>query len=146
MKTKVFFLICLLSGIGLVQLSAQNGKNGTGSEVFYEVWAPYWIPVYNSEGTLIIDELTQDMAVVHHVEHYKNGVWVWGKCQVSLEAVSVNTGEEFKVHEKDKVDINGDGTCHVNLIGTQGSHYIEIFTIVNFGDLVFVSAKSVGKN
>jgi hypothetical protein len=145
MKTKFLFLFLLFLIAGLTQLSAQNGKNGTGSVVSYKVWEPYYIPVCNNEGT-IVDVLTQDMAVVHHVDHLANGVWIWGKCTVTLEAESINSGEIFKVHETDKVDINGDGTCHVNLIGTQGSHYIETFMIVNFGDLVFVSAKCVGKN
>ena len=31
MKTKTFLLLCLFLGFGLTQLSAQNGKNGTGA-------------------------------------------------------------------------------------------------------------------
>jgi hypothetical protein len=147
MKTKAFLMFCLFLGIGMTQLSAQTGKgkNETGSVVSYKIWAPYWIPVYDSKGTLE-DELMQDEAVVHHIDHYASGEWIWGKCQVSLMAVSVKSGEEFRVHETDKVDINGDGTCHVNLIGSEGSHYIETLMIVNYGDLVFISAKSVGSN
>ena len=29
MKTKTFLLVCLLTGMALTQLSAQNGKDGT---------------------------------------------------------------------------------------------------------------------
>ena len=147
MKTKTFLMLCLLLGIGLTQLSAQNGNNGTGSVSSYYEWTPdYCIPIYNSTGTQI-DLLEQGTVYFHHIGHFINGNFVWGKCQGFGEAES-STGEVFRVQEIDKCDLTeSTGICHVNLIGNQGSHYIETFIINPFtGELTFVSAISVGKN
>jgi hypothetical protein len=146
MKTKIFFTLCLLSGMGLIQLFAQaNGK--TGSVTYDYVWEfNYNIPVYNSNGVQI-DLIDQGTVYYHHIGHFINGVEVWGKCQGFGEAVG-SKGEVFRVQEINKADlIIMTGTCHVNLIGNQGSHYIETFIVdPSNGNLTFVSAISVGKN
>ena len=159
MKTKTFFVLCLLSGLGLTQLFAQNGKNGTGSITYEYVWTPdYCVPVYNSNGVKV-DILGQGTVFFHHVSHFVNWVEIWGKCKGFGEAISVGfeddygniivgTGEVFRVQEIDKCDLTEMlGVCHVNLIGNQGSHYIETFLIDPVtGELIFVSAISVGNN
>jgi hypothetical protein len=46
MKTTTSLLVCLFLGIGMTQLSAQNGKNGTGSTSSYYVWEQFETPVF----------------------------------------------------------------------------------------------------
>ena len=50
MKTKTFFVVCLLLGIGLTQLSAQ--KPDVTKTFSYTVEQGYWAPVYcqNDQG------------------------------------------------------------------------------------------------
>ena len=49
MKTKTLIMVCLLLGVGLTQLSAQNGQNGTGAISYYDGWIDYYIPVYTPD-------------------------------------------------------------------------------------------------
>ena len=59
MKTKALFAVCLLSGIGLTQLSAQ--KPDVTKTFSYTVEQGYWSPVYcqNDQGAFVmIDEIT----------------------------------------------------------------------------------------
>ena len=103
MKTKTFLLLCLFSGIGLTQLSAQNGKDGTGSVP--ERWTrEFPIPV-------VCDGVQVDFLLAplewHHVGHYQKGVWLWCYVQISGEAVSTSgSGEIFTVKLIGKQDNN----------------------------------------
>jgi hypothetical protein len=128
MKTKTFLLICLFLGIGLTQLSAQNGKDVTGS--FTEYYSATWdIPVY-CNGEFM--DILHGSFTVHHIGHYLKGVWLWCKVQCTGEAISEKTGEIFSIKEIDKQinNIQPDGTWlfvdvyHFNAIGNNGTHYI----------------------
>jgi hypothetical protein len=134
MKTKTLLLLCLLSGIGLTQLSAQNGKNGTGSTSEFDVWDAYWIPVFSPDGNQI--DLLEGWATMHNVFYYKDGVWLWRRQQFSGEAVSVGidrisgTGEVFRIMDTFTGDVTTSGVSgggHVNAKGDKGSHYIIFY-------------------
>lgn len=126
MKTKTLLLICLFIGMGLTQLSAQNGKNGTGTITGSDK-ANYDQPIYH-DGVLI-DRLIGTIEF-HYALHFKNGEYDFVQNNISGEVASVNSPfEVFKVHEIDKSAWEED--CikwHFNLIGNMGTHYIGFVT------------------
>lgn len=118
MKTKTIILICLLLGIGLVELSAQT------KTVVLEGSVPngYFLPII-CNGTNV-DYLVGDFS--YHVElHYVNGIPIWQQGQARGELTS-SAGEVFKLKETDKKhNCNGCSmTLNYNLIGNKGNHYI----------------------
>ena len=157
MKTKAFLLLCLLSGIGLTQLSAQSGS---GTEVGRETYFNYWIPVYSSNGDQI-DRLEGDVSV-HNVNHYLHGVLVTFNPTFYGEVTSVGfvnndgvkiggTGEVFSIKDKFKSDLTSTtniGGGHINAKGNQGSHYIIFYEYkydwsVEFPEEIFTFVKAV---
>ena len=125
MKTKTFLLLCLFLGIGLTQLSAQNGKNGTGSATEKATWDTYYldIPVYcNNE---VVDRLIGPVKM-YNVLHYNNGVFLWVNQQYDGEVTSSKPPYEvFTVKDICKYDMTSYiGFGHCNLIGNNGTHYI----------------------
>ena len=123
MKTKTLLLLCLFLGIGLTQLSAQNGKNGTGSVQVKSVWDSYNIPI-----PVICNGEEQDMLVgsvyLHGVMHFKDGVWLWNNVTYFGEVTSKKTGVVYSVKDIFKIstyDLYGFGHC--KLEGSDGSHY-----------------------
>jgi hypothetical protein len=133
MKTKTYFILCLLLGMGLTQLSAQeiplppNGE--TGSVSLYFDWDGYFIPdvPVNCDG-VVTDYLSGNLTY-HQTSHFQNGVNNWCKQQVSGELISQNTGEVFKVKDIWKGDhIALFGTGHINLVGSKGSRYLLNYT------------------
>jgi hypothetical protein len=139
MKSKTLLLLCLFSGIGLIQLSAQawpppppDNKNGTGSVVTLETINGYSVPVFSSNGQLI-DWLAGDVTA-HYVRHYKNGVWLSEIADFYGEVVSVGldfnsgTGEEFSIKDQYKTrDIGLSGDGHFSAKGNQGSRIILFY-------------------
>jgi hypothetical protein len=126
MKTKTFLLLCLFSGIGLTQISAQN-KNGTGSVVTLESFDIYMFsePVFSSDGQ-VIDWLNGPINV-HYVRHYKDSVWASEIGHFYGELASDATDEVFSIDDHYKtreVGVNGDG--HYIAKGNQGT-YLNIF-------------------
>jgi hypothetical protein len=142
MKTKTFLLLCLFLGIGLTQLSAQNGKNGTNGSYSEYFTVDGWTQGAYCNGNQV--DLLMGTLTFHHIGHYLKGDWIWCKTQcVSGELVSIGfkdkdgktiggTGETFSVHEIQKqvnnIQPNGDWLyvdyCHFNLLGNKGTHYI----------------------
>ena len=133
MKTKTFFLLCLLLGIGTIQLSAQsNDKNINRSYAYWlEIPMGGMFPV-TCDG-VDVDWLEYGMNL-HVVAHVQDGVFQWQIFETKWEATSSKTGEIFKGKELDKVIItSGDlpinitapayGTWRVNLQGNMGSRY-----------------------
>ena len=94
MKTKTFLLLCLFSGIVLTQLSAQNGKNGSGN-VKGEGTFPDWrYPVYC--GGVLSDWITIPSLTVEWTIHYVNGVEMWGiNKPKTTEVIMESTGEVY---------------------------------------------------
>jgi len=147
MKTKTLLFMCRLIGIGLTQVSAQKGKNGTGTVTGMYYNTPYDQPIILN-GTLI-DELVGTIQF-HSVVHFKDGEPVWAKSvDIKSEAKSIFFPYEvFRVHEIDKSEWEVFCiTWHFNLIGNMGSHYIGAVTwnfVTNetwFDKLVIVGSK-----
>ena len=114
MKTKTLLLLCLFLGIGLTQISAQNGQKEstkTYSDYFTGKWSD---PVF-CDGVMV-DML--DLTIpVHHIAKYVKGEWLHCFTQGTGTAVSVGfidengnkiggTGEIFTIKEIAKQDNN----------------------------------------
>ena len=88
MKTKLLFLLCLLLGIGLNQVSAQNGRNETGTKTYYATVECYIL--LESNG-VVIGEIAGDIEY-HWRENYVNGEIIWlkasceGNSPISIQA------------------------------------------------------------
>lgn len=127
MKTKTFLLVCLILGVGLTQLSAQNGKNGNGAVSEYYTWDGYYIDLPVVCGEDAVDRLV-GFASSHIINFYKNGVKVGEKQTFSGEVTNSRTGEIFEIKDTYKCDlIDRGGPGHWNLKGDQGSHYIIFY-------------------
>ena len=121
MTTKIFFALCLFMGIAMIQLPAQNGRNGTGTVVwdnYYDIFDPVY---YNGE---LIDFLSGKVTW-HNRDHYVDGVYQYTIATVVGEITSEFTHEVFRINEQDKA-INGYWYSHSNIliVGDKGSHYI----------------------
>jgi hypothetical protein len=132
MKTKTFFLLCLLLGIATVQLSAQgwstspDNKNVTGTLTYNTVWTMdqsnpfyFWPDAPNA-----LTSLTGSMDV--HVQYFfQNGIHEYAKYSVHGEVTSNISGEVFKISEiGTDYDNSGYSMLNFNFIGNQGSHYL----------------------
>ena len=145
MKTKTSLLVCLFLGILMTQLSAQNGKKGSGSESVKWVWDAYYIDIPINCNEAVVDRL-KGSVTVHLIDHYKNGALIWEKEQFDGEATSQETGEVFIV--KDIFEINAvtwGMTGHCNLIGNYGTHYVLTYIYYSATDTFeFVKAVCAG--
>jgi hypothetical protein len=146
MKTKTFLISCLFLGIGLTQLSAQNGKDGTGIYKENIVITEYGgVPAYCG-GEFI--GLLSGTLNAHYTALYQNEELIWCKSQIFGDAVS-STGETFKVKVINKInDIQQTGFVHVNFIGNKGTHYIGSFEVVDYNtwELEIVKAVCPGED
>jgi hypothetical protein len=142
MKTKTFFILCLLLGISFTQLSAQNGKNGTGTLNIWWVWNDYYIDIPVNCDNVDIDRLVGKVTV-HNVNHYQGGEsWVWVKQHFNGEISSATTGEVFKIKDICSSDSPDIATGHINLIGNKGSHFIVTY-IYDMNSDIFSFVKAV---
>jgi hypothetical protein len=127
MKTKTLLLLCLFLGFGLTHLSAQNGKNGTGTiEGEKTATDPYPVLCNGIQTDLLEGEIT-----FHYQMHFKNGVMIFAHARGIGEVVSKKTGEKFIIMEKDPKYKDGldFGLVHLNLRGDNGTHYIFIYRL-----------------
>lgn len=138
MKTKSFLLIfCLFAGAALMSVSAQ--KNDSKSEQFW-VKAYYYTPVF-CDGNWI-DRVEGDL-IIHVVNHYKNGEWVWQNLQINCEATGMLSGEKFKFHMTEKYSsVTGISNWRYNMKGDMGSHFIGSMTY-NYSNGEFTINKTV---
>ena len=123
MKTKTLIMVCLLTGIGITQLSAQpNGINGTGADAYWMTGGVYASVAFNGQW---VDYIEGDIEW-HVVDHYKNGVWQWAIQEGKGVLQSEITGEIFTVSELDKIwnPFPGQWTVNTYLKGDQGNHYM----------------------
>src|SRR5512133_2793128 len=141
MKTKAFFVLCLLAGIVALPLSAQN-SNSSDSKTF-QGWfmSSYWSPVYC--GDSLVDNLSGGTISVHYVAHIEDGKYRWETDQIKGEVQS-QTGETFQIREVDKYTVTDHWvlTWSFNLIGDGGTHYIGTLTL-DYGTGVITVGKTV---
>lgn len=154
MKRKTFLLLCLFLSFGLTQLSAQNGKNGTGTEVFLDTYTgdfDYVMPVCNSNGEVI--DMLAGPITVRYERHYKNGGFLWeishfyGEVEsVGLDFIS-GTGELFSIKDQWKTNTPYfGGSGHYHSIGNLGSQYILSYQYDSDWNFIFVKAVSPGND
>ena len=144
MKTKTLIMLCLITGIGFTQLSAQDlPPNGnTGSVSHFWVWDGYYTDIPVNCNNDDVDRLVGKVTV-HNIDHYKGGELVWVKQQFDGEVTSALTGEVFKVKDILKAEApfaNFPG--HVHLVGNKGSHYM-VFYVYDMNTDIFSFIKAV---
>lgn len=148
MKTKTFIMVCLLSGIGLTQLSAQvpdppDNKHGTGTVVGLHVYEDVeWMAFCNNE---LVDILKGTIYAYYEV-HFNHGNFVFAIHHCRGEAVSTSgSGEFFKIIDiPHKYDPNLEYQYEtVNLIGNQGSHYVATFAWENNEPWGFILVRAI---
>jgi hypothetical protein len=132
MKTKTLIMACLLLGFGLTQLSAQNDKNGNGSNVFWHTWDTYYVFACNSSGE--VTDMLVGPVTCHYVQYYKDGVFLWERARFTGEVVSVGldgqsgTGEVFSLKDHwTTLEIGESGAGHFIAKGDQGTTYIIFY-------------------
>jgi hypothetical protein len=128
MKTKTFLLLCLFLGVGLTQLSAQNGKNNSYNEIWDETWG-WYTPVY-CHGVQV--DYLEGVGEVHVIDHYVNGNWQWEHVYYKNGVGTNETGETFKFTELDKTFYSKsqdtwEWTCDTHVKGDKGSLYNVTF-------------------
>ncbi|MBE0679374.1 MAG: hypothetical protein IH592_11480 [Bacteroidales bacterium] len=134
MKTKTILLACLLSGIGLTQISAQNSRD------VYNWPVPESVVILDVYcGGQIIDQVQNTVPYTLKCrDKYKNGeLSDYNQHLNNIQFVSLMTGELFKLQGHEKGTWNGSvfiGEVTGNLIGNQGHHYItrEVYALDPF--------------
>jgi hypothetical protein len=126
---KAFLLLCFLIGIGLTQISAQNGKNGNEAVPEFNAWDGYYIDIPVQCNYAEVDRLVGKVTY-HVVRFYKLGEFVREITCFTGEVTSTKTGEVFNVKDHWKVDLaNLPGSGHNLLKGNKGSQYIIFYTL-----------------
>ncbi len=115
MKTKLFFMLCLIMGFAITQLSAQKPTE------------KYTFESYIGEPILCDGHVFMVVGWEYGKEvdiYYKDGELKKGMSQVRGELLNEDTGEVFEIHIKYKGDwIDGFVIEHYNLKGNMGNHY-----------------------
>jgi len=150
MKTKTFFFICLLLGIGLTRLSAQPPDplppGVTKTYTWTQEFPDYWAVCYcNGE---LVDNLTGS-GRCGFVVHITDGKLDWYSYHFKGEATgSLNPNEIFEIRENAQplyFDENGNPiyqTINLNYRGNQGTHYIGSLSF-DFGTGEWIINKAV---
>jgi hypothetical protein len=143
MKTKTFLLLCLFLGIGLTQLSAQNGPK----DVKTVVWDnPYYIGEFLYCDGAYVGYMEGPM-VWHLVGHFINGVEVW-EIAHAHGTIQSSWGEVFTVKEVNKEFIPKDGYIigSTNLNGNWGDHFIFRMTFDKDWNIVSIQKEGCPVN
>lgn len=144
MKTKTLIMVCLLIGIGLTQLSAQNSNSGgTKSISWYYTDLGWYTGVY-CDGVMI-DYITGS-GDAHVIDHYKNWVWLWETISFSGTGKSLWTGEAFTFSELDKIYLPKEGatTCTTHVKGDKCALYNLYFVFYDDGTTIVKQAICTG--
>jgi hypothetical protein len=108
MKTKTFFLLCLLLGIGLIQISAQ--ERAISCYVHISIVMPL-----SCENKVLIDWVNVDVDG-HYVMKLNDGDWsnwVWKKWRFTGTLTIESTGEVFNLDYVETYDRPIYGLCNV---------------------------------
>jgi hypothetical protein len=129
MMTKTFFILCLLSGIGLSVLSGQPPvPDGTKTTVFTTKTDGYYGFLYCNN--LKVDDISGS-GVVTIINHYEAGKLIWYTMHFKGEATGTS-GEVFEINEiTNQVHVDADMnpidyTAVFNYRGSLGNHYIGL--------------------
>jgi hypothetical protein len=126
MKTKTLFLICLILGFGLTQISAQNGKNGSGIVRFDFLVVGKSFPVF-CDGVVVDNLYSPTGWTCYTTQHYVNGELTWfrDKPNKDVQMVSENTGEIFSLGGgMDQWHLQNNRLVWFGVfIGQKGTHY-----------------------
>jgi hypothetical protein len=147
MKTKTFFILCLLSGIGLTQLSAQKWPKGSHN-------SPGFAP-YTGEWTIDCGDQVDKLegTVSTHISQFlrpgEDGgdIVVWGVVKVSGTLTSIYAPYEvFNVQEVDKVNrplsTSDTYAWHGIFKGNQGNSY-NVWGHLDYSTGQFLIDKSI---
>ena len=124
MKTKIFLLVCLFMGFSVNQLSAQNGKNGTGTLPFIEtiVENTFEISIMcDGEEDILNFPVSFDLRIRHH---FNNDELIWEKYQLNnVLYTSKISGEIFKAVDFEKTNGKNQFIWLLHLKGNLGNQY-----------------------
>lgn len=95
MKTKFFFVVCLLFCMALFQVQAQHGKNVIGS-VSYNADGPGFFLI-EVNGELV--DYFYGFVTYHYVDHYANGIMVDQRYMDHQVLTSEMTGKTYRTNE-----------------------------------------------
>jgi hypothetical protein len=134
MKTRTFLQVCLFIGMGMTQISAQNGQTGN-TKTYSEYYTASWSDPVFCDGVLV--DWLDCTETVHHIAKFVQGEWLHCFVQGTGTAVSQKNGEIFTIKEIAKQDnnIQPDDTwkwianLHFNAAGNNGTHYIVFATL-----------------
>jgi hypothetical protein len=124
MKTRIFWIACLLTITGITQLSAQNGNIGSGTVYSYRsILENGNIIIYSGKDpvdALLFNQLTKDYMVnMSRGESAFNSFLF-----INQEFTSRKTGEVFKVKGSDDFQgQKGIATTILHLSGNKGDHF-----------------------
>ncbi len=143
MKTKIFLLICFLTGVLTLELSAQKGKNGMGTSTFVDANV--------GVGEFIQLEVVCDGEVVdvlyfpesyecRGMIHFENGEPKWSKYHFNNVPFTSLSGEVFRMQHFEIDTEEGLMIWKTQIIGDKGSHYrIEMARVLETMEIVYVN-------
>jgi len=142
MKTRIFLLLCLFLGIGLMNASAQKGTPYHAyPERVQDGYGCFWV---TCDG-VNVDFIEYAWDGTDIIKFREEGTTLKAICHWKFK--SAITEEEFKAVELINMDVAFDtegnpfhyeGTSRVNLVGDAGSHYkITIYLNMTFPDTIY---------
>lgn len=127
MRTKTLIMVCLLLGIGLSQLSAQNSNSGGTKSIVYDWPVGFYTEIWCNG--VFIDYIVGE-AVAHVVDHYKNYEWQWEDITFSGTATGLHD-DIYTFSEIDKVWVPKENVwiCHTHVKSNNKAIYNVAFII-----------------
>ena len=125
-------MVCLLLGIGLTQLSAQNSNSEGTKSVEYLYPLGFYTDIW-CDG-VFVDYIVGD-AVAHVVDHYKNYEWQWEIVNKFSGTAKGLNGDVYTFSEIDKWWVPNEGvwTCHTHVKANNKAIY-QVSFIISFID------------
>ncbi|HBE43632.1 MAG TPA: hypothetical protein DDW27_21040 [Bacteroidales bacterium] len=143
MKTKTLIMVCFLIGIGLTQLSAQNGKSGKVAFPSFMEWDGYYMDLPVECDKTNLDRLV-GLVYIHVVRFWIGEIFAGEIAWFKGEVTSAKTGEVFTVKDHFKYDAIANpyiGSGHCTLNGSSGSRYLLFYDYNIDGTYIFTKVK-----